>query len=127
MTKSPKNSDDAGVPKTYAFLAVRFHASCHSRQLQGSAADEQTRRTRPAYHPQGKQVLRADASNQFRAIPICDAVDYLAAVFVSPALLGSPTKTAVCPPFGRAGLSFHVSASGVMNVCGSRIRQVPEP
>src|ERR1700730_9201267 len=34
----------------------------------------------------------------------------------SPAFAGSPTRMAICTPFGKAGLSFHVRASGVTRV-----------
>src|SRR4051794_1505975 len=35
----------------------------------------------------------------------------------SPALVGSPTRVAIWTPLGKAGLSFHVSASGATCVC----------
>src|ERR1700704_1772253 len=35
----------------------------------------------------------------------------------SPAFVGSPTRVATWTPFGNAGLSFHITASGVTWVC----------
>src|SRR3954464_8264982 len=35
----------------------------------------------------------------------------------SPALVGSPTRVVIWTPLGKAGLSFHVSASGASCVC----------